>query len=127
MENPKKPRNYTTIFRDGSVINENPWLILPDGHGKWYWDEEMRGGVVAWTEIPEGGYKYHKFYRLPDWELRELLGAQHLISALDNADAYDLKRYNKAISDYLDSLNCESFAEVVQNDLDTYYAGYEVN
>lgn len=125
MENPKVAKNYTTIFRDGSVIHENPWFIFPDGHGKWYWNEEVRGGVVAWTEIPEGGYKYHKFYRLPDWELRELLEAQHLINALDKADAYDFKMYNKAISDYLNGLNCKSFAEAIQNDLNTYYAGYE--
>lgn len=127
MENPKKPGNYTTIFHDGSVIHENLWLMFPNEHGKWYWDEEARGGVVAWTEIPEDGYKFHRWYKLPEEELEELLEARHLVNALDKADAYDLKIYNKAINDYLDGLNCESVAEVVQNDLDTYYAGYEVD
>ena len=27
MENPTKEANYTTIFADGSVILENPWIM----------------------------------------------------------------------------------------------------
>ena len=126
MENPIKEGNYTTIFADGSVIYENPWLILPNGKGKWYWNEECRGGVVAWNEIPEGGYKFHRWYKLPEEELEELLEAWHLVNALDKAGAYDYEIYNQAMRDYLDSMDCETFQEVIRNDLATYYAGYEV-
>lgn len=125
MENPTKEGNYTTVFRDGSIIHENPWMIFNDGHGKWYWNEEVRGGVVVWFEIPKGGYNFHRFYRLPEWELRELLEAQHLVNALDNADAYNHELYNKAMRDYLDGLDCKTFQDVIKNDLNTYYAGYE--
>ena len=75
MENPTKGGYYTTVFYDGSIIHENLWMVFPDGTGKWYWNESDRGNIVAWFPIPEGGYKYHKWYKLPDWELEELLGA----------------------------------------------------
>ena len=73
MNNPKVEGNYTTIFKDGSVVLENYWIIFPDGHGKWYWDEDIRGGVVAWSNIPEGGYIRHPFYKLPDWEMDDII------------------------------------------------------
>ena len=125
MNNPTKEGNYTTIFADGSIVYENPWLMFSDGHGKWYWNEECRGGVVAWNEIPEGGYKFHRWYKIPEDELIELLEAQHLVNALDKADAYNYEIYNKAIRDYLDSIDCETFSAAIRKDLDTYYAGYE--
>jgi hypothetical protein len=53
MNNPTKEANYITIFKDGSIIYGNPWLMFEDGHGKWYWNEECRGGVVAWYETEE--------------------------------------------------------------------------
>ena len=126
MDNPTKEGYYTTVFRDGSIIHANLWMVFPDGHKKWYWNEECRGGVIAWNEIPEGGYKFHRWYKLPEEELKELLEARHLVNALDKADAYNYEIYNKAIRDYLDSINCETFQDAVENDLYTYYSGYKV-
>lgn len=84
MKNPTVEKNYTTIFADGSIIHENPWLMFDDGHGKWYWDEEIRGGVIAWNEIPEGGYNYHHEYKIPDWELEGLLKQTIKFQILEN-------------------------------------------
>lgn len=124
MNNPTKEGMYTTIFADGSVILDNLWLMFQDGHGKWYWNETCRGGVVAWNEIPEGGYKLHKWYQLPEEELKELLEAQHLVNALDKTGAYNYGIYNQAVRYYLDSINCETFQDAIRNDLNTYYSGY---
>lgn len=123
MENPKVAKNYTTIFRDGSVIHENPWLMFPDGHGKWYWDEEVRSGVVAWTEIPEGGYKYHKFYRLPDWELREL------VEQAKRAEAYEMYAddISKILNAYLMKQGFSTYVNMADFEIDTYYKRYKIN
>ncbi len=127
MRSPIKEGNYTTIFADGSIVYENPWLMFSDGHGKWYWNEECRGGVVAWNEIPEGGYNFHRWYKLSEEELKELLEARHLINALDEASAYNYEIYNKAMRDYLDGIDCETFQDAIKNDLNTYYKGFEIN
>lgn len=120
MKNPTKEGNYTTIFKDGSIIHENPWLIFPDGHGKWYWNEECRGGVVAWNEIPEGGYNFHRWYRLPEDELRELLFAAAISEALTRVDI----DYYDAIEDYCSSHKVQSIEELINAEM-AYYSGYE--
>ena len=112
MENPKVEKNYTTIFHDGSVIYENPWLIFPDGHGKWYWDEDIRGGVVAWNEIPEGGYIKHRYYKIPSWELYDLIEDaasyeiinQGGIGVLNDPAAFNETR-DEYIQEFLDYFN----------------------
>ena len=73
MENPTKEGYYTTVFRDGSIIHSNLWMVFPDGHGKWYWNEEARGGIIAWFPIPEGGYNFHNWYKLPDYKLKDAM------------------------------------------------------
>ncbi|MBR6253161.1 MAG: hypothetical protein IKR04_04935 [Clostridia bacterium] len=62
---------------------------------------------------------------MPEDEFTELLEAWHLVNALDKDDAYNYEIYNKAVRDYLDSIDCETFQAAIKNDLATYYAGYE--
>ena len=125
MENPTKQGNYTTIFRDGSVILENPWLIMQSGKGKWYWDEECRGGVIAWNEIPEGGYKPHKWYKLPEEELRELVLASLTLGALEDAGVDNWKYYDQAIKDYCSHYYAKSIKELADSEINCgYYSGY---
>jgi len=80
MENPTKTGKYTTIFADGSVILENFFM---GNLNKWYWNEEASGGIVAWTNLPEGGYKKHNWYKIPDYELRELVVATAKYEAIE--------------------------------------------
>ena len=128
MENPTKEANYTTIFADGSIIYENPWLVFPDGHGKWYWDEETRGGVIAWNEIPKGGYKFHKFYKLPDWELQDLLYAAYHFYALQKGGVDNWEWYGVSIDDFCKAEHINSIDELVEQDLiEGYFAGYQIS
>ena len=124
MINPVKQGNYTTIFADGSVILENPWLIFPDGHGKWYWNEDARGGIVAWIDIPEGGYKYHKKYVLPDWELRDLAIAANKYEVLEK---FDDPLNNKRLNEFLIDQGFVSFEQMVDEEIKNYWCGYEIS
>ena len=122
MKNPTKQKNYTTIFADGQVILENPWIIDSNGRGKWYWDGTAHGGIVAWNEIPEGGYKPQRFYKLPEWELRDLI---------KQAFCYEsLLRYNEVniecIKTYLQELGYNSLNDVATHELNAYYYGYKI-
>ena len=121
MENPKEEKLYTTIFADGSVILQNYWMQFPDGTGKWYWNEEIRGGVVAWTEIPEGGYKTHKWYRLPDWELRDLIIEAEQFHAFEKFNGLD----DRILNAYLIDKGFASFESIADEELRSYYNGYE--
>jgi hypothetical protein len=127
MNNPTVEGNYTTIFKDGSIIYENPWMIRKDGTGKWYWNEDVRGGVVAWNKIPEGGYKFHTNYRLPDWELHELVYAQLTLEALEHGGVDDWEWYSESIKDYCNSCHADSIEDIVKEELETgYYSGYKM-
>ena len=125
MNNPTVEKNYTTVFRDGSIIHENPW-IMPMGKGKWYWNEEARGGVVAWFEIPEGGYKYPKKYLLPSFELRDLLIDANKLDAIDQAGLTSSMMYYEALERYLDSQgHYDNFEDLANDQIEGYYKGYE--
>ena len=127
MENPTKQGNYTTIFADGSIVYENPWLMFSDGHGKWYWNEKCRGGIVAWNEIPEGGYKFHRWYKLPEHELKELVMSQLTLEALEEAGVRNWPGYSTAFKNYCDHYYAECIEQMAENEMkDGYYAGYEV-
>ena len=127
MENPKAEGNYTTIFADGSVILENHWIDFGDGHGKWYWNETFRGGVIAWNEIPEGGYKYHRRYKIPEWELRELVRSEFICEALEQAGVQQWEGYDKAIKDYCDHYYYSNIDQIVDDEIiNGYYKGFEV-
>lgn len=123
MKNPTIEKNYTTIFADGSIIYENPWLIFPDGTGKWYWNEESRGGVIAWNEIPKGGYKYHKWYRIPDWELRELIMDAEKYAAVEIFNGVNETYLNL----YLTEQGLDSYESLADAYLDSYYKDYKCN
>ena len=124
MVNPVKQGNYTTIFADGSVILENPWIVFPDGHGKWYWNEDARGEIVAWIDIPEGGYKYHKKYALPDWELRDLAIAANKYEILEK---FDDPLNNKRLNEFLIDQGFISFEQMVDEEIKDYWCGYEIS
>lgn len=127
MNNPTKEGNYTTIFRDGSVILENPWLIRPDGNGKWYWNEECRGGVIAWNEIPEGGYNRHKWYKLSEDDLYDLIYSDLTISALMDAGIENEPIYDWAIKIFCNTHNVDTITALVEREMNTgYYSGYEI-
>lgn len=106
LENPTEPGFYTTIFKDGSIIHYNEWINIDTPYhpgGKWYWNEDLRGGVIHWFK-PQEEYIQHKWYKLPDWELRDLIKE----------------------SLRFEYVNHERLNEIAQKYLDTYYKGYEI-
>ena len=119
MVNPTKDGFYTTIFKDGSIIHYNQWMTFEDGHGKWYWNSTANGGVIHWFE-PEEKYEFHDFYKLPDWELKELL-----ISGLKYEALSYYKLVNKdALDAFLIAEGFPNYEDFAKNELNTYYKGY---
>ena len=116
MDNPTVEGNYTTIFKDGSIILENPWLILPDGHGKWYWNEELRGGVIHWFK-PEEPYEVHYWYKLPDWELIDLVKANLKYEAL--ANYLGIEKCSSIYNEYINTEH-KTISELVKEELKNY-------
>lgn len=123
MDNPMIEGNYTTIFKDGSIILENPWLMFPDGHGKWYWNEYARGGVIHWFK-PEEPYKVHCQYELPDWELIDLVEASIKYAIL--TDHINLETRMSLFNDYLKNTKYNDISEVINDEL-KYYEKYKKN
>ena len=121
MENPIKEGNYTTIFKDGSIVLENPWLIKADGKGKWYWDEDIRGGVIHWFK-PTVKYEEHKYYKLPDWELEELIIHAEQYCAMEQFHAVD----KKFLDAYLMTQGFPSYKAMAKQQMKTYYDGYKI-
>lgn len=119
MNNPTEPGFYTTIFKDGSIIHYNEWMMFDDGHGKWYWNSTANGGIIHWFK-PSEDYQFHNFYKIPDWELREILNLALKYEALN---FYNLVNKN-ALDSYLIKEGFPSYEEFVDNELDTYYKGY---
>lgn len=119
MEMPKESGLYTTIFKDGSIIHYNAWIMFDDGHGKWYWDSVANGGVVHWFK-PEEDYKFHDFYKLPDWELKELLIINLKYEALNYFKLVD----KNAVDAYLIEEGYSSYEAFAENELNTYFKGY---
>ncbi len=123
MQNPEVEGNYTTIFKDGSIILNNYWMIFPDdGHGKWYWNEDIRGGVIHWFK-PEEEYETHLYYKLPDWELREL------VEQAKRAEAYEMYAddVSKMLRAYLMKQGFSTYANMADFEIDTYYKKYKIN
>lgn len=121
MENPKAEGNYTTIFKDGTIILSNYWMQFPDGNGKWYWNEDIRGGVIHWFK-PEEEYETHLYYKLPDWELREL------IEQAKRAEAYEMYAddVSKMLLAYLMKQGFSTYANMADFEIDTYYKRYKI-
>lgn len=119
MNNPTKAGLYTTIFKDGSIIHYNEWMMFDDGHGKWYWNSTANGGVIHWFK-PSEDYQFHDFYKIPDWELKELL-----ISGLKYEAMNYFKLINKdALNAYLIEEGYPSYEAFAQDELNTYFKGY---
>ena len=121
--NPIAEGEYTTIFADGSIIYYNPWIMFNDGTGKWYWNEECRGGVIHWFK-PEQKYKFHDWYKIPDVELYGLIAAEKMYEACEKY--LDEEDINKAKFIYLTDNNCCSFREFVDKELEDYYNSYKI-
>ena len=121
MENPKAEGNYTTIFKDGTIILSNYWMQFPDGHGKWYWNEDIRGGVIHWFK-PEEEYETHSYYKLPDWELREL------VEQAKRAEAYEMYAddVSKILRAYLMKQGFSTYKNMADSEMDTYYKRYKI-
>ena len=127
MENPTKGGHYTTVFRDGSIIHENVWMTFEDGSGKWYWNEVDRGGIVNWFPVPNGGYRFHSWYKIPDWQLKELIVDQMRLEALEDGGVLYWEDYNNAIDSYCSHYYADSIEELAENEMnDGYYAGYKL-
>lgn len=124
MDNPIEAGTYTTIFKDGSIIHHNQWLVFPDSPqlNKWYFNEEYRGGVIHWFK-PDGDYKFHKSYTFSDWELRELVS--NVILAEACYDYFDYNDYKKAVDNYC-AENKMTFNEAVSQYIEKYYKQFEV-
>ena len=119
MSNPTKAGLYTTIFKDGTIIHYNEWIVLENGKGKWYWDNTILGGVLYWFE-PKEKYEFHNFFKLPDWELREILDSALKYEALNFYNLVD----KQALDSYLIEEGFASYDDFVENELKTYYEGY---
>lgn len=125
MDNPVKEGTYTTIFADGSIILYNQWMMFDNPSlNKWYFNELPRGGVIHWFEPPEDKYKEHKWYKLPDWEVRELLKNALKYEAVDTY-ASDTELIGNAIDRY--TAHYGAINSMVEQELEKYYKGYEVN
>ena len=121
MQDPKETGNYTTIFKDGTIILSNYWMQFPDGYGKWYWNEDIRGGVIHWFK-PEEEYETHTYYKLPDWELREL------VEQAKRAEAYEMyvDDTNKILNAYLMKKGFSTYTNMADYEIDLYYKRYKI-
>lgn len=122
MNNPTEEGTYTTIFKDGTIIHYNYWMILDDGKGKWYWDSTVSGGVIHWFK-PEENYIMHKNYKLPDWELRAL------IERAKHAEAYEkyVDDASKILQAFLMEQGFNTYEDMANYEMNAgYYRAYEV-
>lgn len=125
MDNPTKEGCYTTIFKDGSIIHKNYWMMWEDKPflNKWYFNEYDRGGIIHWFK-PEEEYSFHKWYKLPDSELRDLLEEALRWEALDSF-LYTDEDFNAAYKKYTEHYG--SFENMVDQEIEKYYKGYEID
>lgn len=122
MNNPTEEGIYTTIFKDGTIIHYNYWMMFENGKGKWYWDSTVNGGVIHWFK-PEEDYIIHKNYKLPDWELREILAASFKYEAIKEF----CPNREEIFKSYLADNNLKNFEEMADKEMDAgYYKGYEI-
>jgi len=122
MNNPTEEGIYTTIFKDGTIIHYNYWMILEDGKGKWYWNSTISGGVIHWFK-PEENYIMHKNYKLPDCELRAL------IERAKHAEAYEMygNDVNKILQAFLMKQGFSTYEDMANYEMNAgYYRAYEV-
>ena len=122
MSNPTEEGTYTTIFKDGTIIHYNYWMMFEDGKGKWYWNSTVNGGVIHWFK-PGEDYIMHKNYKLPDWELREILAASFKYEAIKEF----CDKREKIFTSYLIEHGFDSFEKMADNEMNAgYYKGYEI-
>jgi len=122
MNNPTEEGIYTTIFKDGTIIHYNYWMMFEDGKGKWYWNSTVSGGVIHWFK-PEENYEMHTYYRLPDWELREL------IEQAKRAEAYETYAddIDKILQAFLIEQGFSTYEDMANYEMNAgYYKGYEI-
>jgi hypothetical protein len=123
MINPTKPGVYTTIFKDGSIILYNEWMMFDNPNlNKWYFNESYHGGIIHWFK-PEEEYKPETYYKLPRHVLYDLVCA-----SITN-DAYyqyfDTNELLAACSKY-NQENSAGLKDLVELEIEHYYKGYEI-
>lgn len=124
MNNPTEPGVYTTIFKDGSIVLYNEWLTFENPElNKWYFNETERGGVIHWFK-PECKYNHRKYYKIPDFILRDFIkGTMH-------AEACYLEfgniAFDKALNSFLEREHFKNFDEAAQRELDIYWKDYKI-